>query len=45
MGPSQAEAMMRTVAASLNTTITQDRPTVEGEFPLDGSRFAGQLPR
>lgn len=44
MNPSQAEAMIRTVAASLNTTITQDRPTVEGEFPLDGSRFAGQLP-
>jgi P-type conjugative transfer ATPase TrbB len=40
----RAEAVMRTVAACLNTTITRENPTIEGELPLDGSRFAGQLP-
>lgn len=40
----RAEAVMKTIAACLNTTITRENPTIEGEFPLDGSRFAGQLP-
>lgn len=44
MTPSQGEAIIRTVAASLGTTVTLQSPVVEGEFPLDGSRFAGQLP-
>ena len=44
MTPSQGEAIIRTVAASLGTTVTLQYPVVEGEFPLDGSRFAGQLP-
>jgi type IV secretion system protein TrbB len=34
----------RTMAACLNTVITWDQPMLEGELPLDGSRFAGQLP-
>jgi type IV secretion system protein VirB11 len=29
------------VAAALNTVITREEPVVEGEFPLDGSRFEG----
>lgn len=29
------------VAAALNTVITRAEPVVEGEFPLDGSRFEG----
>jgi type IV secretion system protein TrbB len=41
---SRAEAVLRTVAACLQTTITRDKPTIEGELPLDGSRFAGQIP-
>jgi P-type conjugative transfer ATPase TrbB len=44
MSAARAEAVMRTIAACLNTVITWDQPTLEGEFPLDGSRFAGQLP-
>ena len=44
MTPSQGEAIIRTVAGSLGATVTAQHPVVEGEFPLDGSRFAGQLP-
>ena len=42
--PTRAESVLRTIAACLNTTITRDKPTLEGELPLDGSRFAGQMP-
>jgi len=44
MRAARAEAVMRTIAACLNTVITWDHPMLEGELPLDGSRFAGQLP-
>jgi type IV secretion system protein VirB11 len=44
MSAARAEAVMRTIAACLNTVITWDQPAIEGELPLDGSRFAGQLP-
>ena len=44
MSASRAEAVMRTIAACLNTVITWDHPMLEGELPLDASRFAGQLP-
>lgn len=37
-------AIIKTVASCLNKTITATDPKVEGELPLDGSRFAGQLP-
>lgn len=40
----QAQAIIETVAGYHNKVITRDSPTLEGEFPLDGSRFAGQLP-
>src|SRR5690242_497161 len=43
MSASQAEAVLRTVAAILKTTVTRERPWVEGQLP-DGSRFAGQIP-
>ena len=36
--------MLRTIAACLQTTITREKPTIECELPLDGSRFAGQIP-
>ena len=44
MTATRAESVMRTIAACLDTTITREKPTLEGELPLDGSRFAGQLP-
>ena len=42
--PAQGEAIIRTVASCLGKTVTALMPIVEGELPLDGSRFAGQLP-
>jgi P-type conjugative transfer ATPase TrbB len=42
--PAQGEAIIRTVASCLGKTVTASMPIVEGELPLDGSRFAGQLP-
>jgi type IV secretion system protein TrbB len=44
MSAPRAEAVLRTMAAALHTTITREKPTLEGELPLDGSRFAGQMP-
>ena len=44
MRPSNAEALMATIASSLSTTITREKPYVEGELPTDGSRFEGTLP-
>ncbi len=44
MPPSRAESVMRTIASALGTTITRNNPILEGELPLDGSRFAGLLP-
>lgn len=41
--PAQGEAIIRTVASCLGKTVTAAMPIVEGELPLDGSRFAGQL--
>ena len=40
----QSEAIIKTVAGYLGKVITRDKPILEGEFPIDGSRFAGQLP-
>jgi P-type conjugative transfer ATPase TrbB len=42
--PAQGEAIIRTVASCLGKSVTGTMPIVEGELPLDGSRFAGQLP-
>jgi len=44
MSPSQAEAVVKTVAGYYGKEITRSNPTIESEFPLDGSRFAAQLP-
>ena len=44
MSGSSAEAAMRTIAAYHHATITRDNPSIECELPLDGSRFAGQIP-
>ena len=40
----QAEAIIRTVAGYHGKEVTHHTPLLEGELPLDGSRFAGQLP-
>lgn len=40
----QAQAIIETIAGYLDKSITKGSPLLEGEFPLDGSRFAGQLP-
>jgi type IV secretion system protein TrbB len=44
MPPHQAEALMTTVAATLETTITRDNPILECELPWDGSRFEALMP-
>ena len=35
---------MCTIAAYHHATLTRDDPSIECELPLDGSRFAGQIP-
>lgn len=40
----RVEALFRVVASYLHKTITWDSPQLDGEFPLDGSRFSGALP-
>lgn len=40
----QAEAIIKTVAGYHGKEITRTAPLIEGELPLDGSRFAGQIP-
>jgi P-type conjugative transfer ATPase TrbB len=42
--PAQGEAIIKTVAGYHGKEITRLKPIIEGELPLDGSRFAGQLP-
>jgi len=37
----QGRLVVSLVAKALHTTITRERPYVEGELPLDGSRFEG----
>lgn len=44
MSALQAESLMGTIAFALHTEVTRERPILEGELPLDGVRFAGQLP-
>jgi type IV secretion system protein VirB11 len=41
---SKGEAIIKTIAGFHGKEITRLKPILEGEFPLDGSRFAGQLP-
>lgn len=40
----RSEAIIKTVAGYHNKEVTRHKPIFEGEFPLDESRFAGQLP-
>jgi type IV secretion system protein VirB11 len=41
MGRGASEAILNTIASMLDEVITRDRPILEGELPLDGSRFEG----
>ena len=40
----QAQAIIETIAGFHGKEVTRQKPILEGELPLDGSRFAGQLP-
>ncbi|MDD7805288.1 MAG: P-type conjugative transfer ATPase TrbB [Endozoicomonas sp. (ex Botrylloides leachii)] len=40
----RVESIIRTVSGYLGKTTTRNSPLLEGEWPLDGSRFAAQLP-
>ena len=44
MEASRAEAIIKAVAGHHGKEVTRTTPLLEGELPLDGSRFAGQLP-
>lgn len=44
MSAPNAESLMGTIADSLHTVVTRENPILEGELPLDGSRFEGILP-
>ena len=42
--PAQSRLILSQVASGLNLTVNERSPIVEGEFPLDGSRFEGTFP-
>lgn len=44
MEPVRAKMVMDTVAAMLDRVVTETQPILEGELPLDGSRFEGLVP-
>lgn len=44
MSASQSEAALGTIAAIKDTVIHHDRPILETELPIDGSRFLGLVP-
>lgn len=44
MAAEKAEAALNTIAACLRVTVTRENPILEGELPLDGSRFEGLIP-
>jgi type IV secretion system protein VirB11 len=41
MGPAQAASALNTIAAWKGTVLNHERPILETELPLDGSRFEG----
>jgi Flp pilus assembly CpaF family ATPase len=41
MAPAQAASALNTIAASKGTVMNHERPVLETELPLDGSRFEG----
>jgi type IV secretion system protein VirB11 len=43
MAASRAESILSTCASMLGTALTRESPSLEGEFPLDGSRLQGLI--
>lgn len=44
MSALNARALLEAIATSLDTEINADRPIIEGQLVLDGSRFTGTIP-
>jgi P-type conjugative transfer ATPase TrbB len=44
MQATQAQGIVKTIAGYHGRELTRSSPTIECEFPLDGSRFAAQVP-
>ena len=44
LASAQSLAMMQYIAGYYRKELTADQPILECEFPVDGSRFAGQIP-
>lgn len=44
LSSARAESIIKTIAGFHHQEVTRFKPLIEGELPLDGSRFAGQLP-
>ncbi len=44
ISPSQSRSIINTLSSFLDTATTIDSPILEGELPLDGSRFEGCVP-
>lgn len=44
INPYNVQAAINVIASMLKITATKEMPIIEGEFPLDNSRFAAQLP-
>ena len=44
IAPSAARSIINTLSSFLDTATTIDSPILEGELPLDGSRFEGLIP-
>lgn len=44
IGDFAAELVIRSVAGMLDKQVNYETPDVQGEFPLDGSRFQGVIP-
>lgn len=44
MSASQAQTAIGTIAAQRTTVVNYDRPILETELPIDGSRFEGIIP-
>ncbi|MFT4059284.1 MAG: P-type conjugative transfer ATPase TrbB [Legionella sp.] len=40
----RAESIIKTIAGFHGKEVTRYKPLLEGELPIDGSRFAGQIP-
>ena len=44
INPAQGRLILSLTASGLDITVNERNPIVEGEFPLDGSRFEGTYP-